>query len=687
MTRVTGVVVALLLLGGAPAVAASPAPAPAGLVATHPTYAVARTAAPRVPHHLAARSMGTGSDDTVPPADYRGLPTVQARRVGVPSRVHILVLRVFWSSSPPKFPDTGQMKGLMKDTAAWFKRTSRGRQHVTSKVTPWLRVGGAGSNCVDTRGSTQRAVAAARSHGIGAGGFNRFMLVMPQCGTNSLGEMPGRVTWIKERLPHLDVLTHELGHNLGLDHANALICTAGKLRVTQVTKGGKCVGEEYGDLWDAMGISTRPYSVAVLRRLGWAGKVATTRKSGTWTLRDAEHSGNGVQGLQVQASGKASYWLEYHTTDVASAKEPGSFAITGTPGLQIRLDTGRKSLQLLDAAPGNPDGQLFYPDPDYVNATLPVGSSFTTPQRVRITLLSQDASGARVRVTFGKSARAPDAPTLVSAVAPTASQGQVELTLQPGGSDNGQVVLGYLATRFPGGKTVFVRATGGQLTHLTVSYSGGAAKQWTLRAVNQVGASAESAKVDAHVPAPVVTIVSPAPGSILPGPVVHVAVDAQPDPLSGTPVSSVSVCLDSYTCEQDAAAPWAADLEVTSGAHTITVTARDKDGNEGRATTAVTFVDAPPTVHIDSPAEGASVLLDFTVTATVTPNPASGPVESVSFVVFDSANDIAAYDTDYAAPWSGELSVPQEGTYRVEVVATDPYYSSPPAIVHVNAAP
>ena len=363
------------------------------------------------------------------PRSYRGLPTYdRAARSRAPRHVRILVLRVYWSGQPPKYPDTSQMKQLMKDTAAWFKRASRGRHRVSSKVTPWLRVGGATANCVEQFGSVNRAVAAARGHGIGTAGFNRFMLVMPQCATNSLGEMPGRVTWIRERLTHLDVLTHELGHNLGLAHANSLICSADKRRVTQ---GGGCFGQEYGDLWDAMGISTRPYSVAVLQRLGWAGKVVTATASGTWTLRDAEASGSGIQGLRVKVSGRVSYWLEYHTTDVASQKEPGSFEITGTPGLQIRLDTGQKSMQILDAAPGNPDSFLSFPDPDLVNATLPAGSSFTTPQGVRITLVSQDADGGDASRSSAKQATAPDAPTIAKALRP-ADYGEVTLSMQPG---------------------------------------------------------------------------------------------------------------------------------------------------------------------------------------------------------------------------------------------------------------
>ena len=339
-------------------------------------------------------------DDTVVPRPVSWLPPV-SRSAAVPGRTRVLALRIYWSPKPPSYPDDATMRGLMKDTAKWFAHASRGRHHLSSKVTPWLKVGGGYSNC-GLYDPAKRAIAAAKHRGIGTRGFNRFMIVVPQCGTNSQGEMPGRMTWIREAKPYPSVLVHELGHNLGLDHANSLICTKSARRVPQA---GKCYTEEYGDMWDAMGISSQQYSVPVLRRLGWAGRIASATKSDTWTLRDAAHSGSGIQALRVP-SGGSTYWLEYRTDPHAMTKSPGTFAVTGVPGLQIRLDTGARSMRILDAAPGNPDEHLTYPDPDLVSPALPEGSSFTTPQKVRITLESQTDTSATVRITRGVAARA-----------------------------------------------------------------------------------------------------------------------------------------------------------------------------------------------------------------------------------------------------------------------------------------
>jgi hypothetical protein len=627
------------------------------------------------------------ADDAVAPMPFPQVLPPPGRAAAVPKRARVLVLRIYWSARPPSYPNDAAMRGLMKDAATWFHRTSRGRHRLTSKVTPWLKVAGSpASNCGGLYEPVRRAVAAAHRRGIGVRGFNRFMVVSPQCSTNSRGEMPGRVTWIREAKPYLGVLVHELGHNLGLDHANSLICAKSGRRVPQA---GKCYTQEYGDMWDAMGISSQQYSVPTLRRLGWAGRVASADKSGTWTLRDAAHSGGGLQGLRVM-SGRTTYWLEYRTDPTALAKSPGTFPITGEPGLQIRLDNGQRSMRILDAAPGNPDASLSFPDADLVNAALPGGSSFTTPQKVRITLESQTSTSATVRITRGVAAHAPEAPTITSAVG-SPGVGEVSLTVQPG-DDNGQVVLGYVVTRYPGGQSEFVASPGGGVTTLhsamPSSQSGG---QWTVRAVNQVGTSPESAKASVHVTAPQVSITSPAAGATVPGPDVPVAVAAAPDPIGKAGVDYVQVCVITGDggCAVDDTAPYSLTVSASPGPALLRATAFDLEGGKASVDVAVTVVETPPSVQLTAPAEGAEVVAGqpFDAAATASGNGASGaPVQSVVFEVHDTDGTLVDVVEDFTAPYAASLTTFAEGTHTVTATAYDENgFASEPSVVHVTA--
>jgi len=61
--------------------------------------------------------------------------------------------------------------------------------------------------------------------------------------------MPGRRTWVNGTLA-TSLVAHELGHNLGAHHANALRCGQD---ASAATLGGACTSIEYGDPFDAMG--------------------------------------------------------------------------------------------------------------------------------------------------------------------------------------------------------------------------------------------------------------------------------------------------------------------------------------------------------------------------------------------------------------------------------------------------
>lgn len=111
---------ALLTLGAQPVNGAAPTPTAGGVLGP-PTSVTTNPVAP-------ASALSPRGDDTVTPREYPFLPDARSR-AGVPRKVRVLVMRVYWKKAP-SYPDTKQMKALMKSTASWFEQVSRGRHRV-----------------------------------------------------------------------------------------------------------------------------------------------------------------------------------------------------------------------------------------------------------------------------------------------------------------------------------------------------------------------------------------------------------------------------------------------------------------------------------------------------------------------------------------------------------------------------
>ncbi|MDO8522828.1 MAG: hypothetical protein Q7S12_00885 [bacterium] len=89
------------------------------------------------------------------------------------------------------------------------------------------------------------------------------------------------------------VLSHELGHNLGVVHANSWDCGA------DVRVASKCLHTEYGNNFDVMGTGSFSLHFNAFFKdvFGWANTLIIN-KSGTYTINPIENSG-GVQGAKI----------------------------------------------------------------------------------------------------------------------------------------------------------------------------------------------------------------------------------------------------------------------------------------------------------------------------------------------------------------------------------------------------
>lgn len=129
------------------------------------------------------------------------------------------------------------------------------------------------------------------------------------------GDFEASVTWIRLDNTTNRILSHELGHNLGLWHAHSLSCPAG----SSIDDLNSCKFSEYGDFIDVMGSGgaglggDKPpthINASYKEFLGWIPKGIIVDKSGTYEIAPIEKSSSLPQLLKIPKGGDW-YTLEY----------------------------------------------------------------------------------------------------------------------------------------------------------------------------------------------------------------------------------------------------------------------------------------------------------------------------------------------------------------------------------------
>ncbi|MCC9145660.1 MULTISPECIES: hypothetical protein [unclassified Arthrobacter] len=208
-----------------------------------------------------------------------------------------------------------------------------------------------------------------------------------------------------------NVVTHELGHVLGLLHANSLKCNNGLSDVWLGGNGawgdGSCTSREYGDTSDLMGYAQYPMPVinSFFWDIGGFGRGDEIRNAGTpasstsYTLR-AWAGSDSNRAVKFKDSSGETYYLELRLPVGYDA----STAVGGNRGVKIvKRDLANNwALNSLVVAPNTRDFAGY----TNANSTWQAGQTFRTHTgtTVKIDWISADA--ASVTVTGGSAARA-----------------------------------------------------------------------------------------------------------------------------------------------------------------------------------------------------------------------------------------------------------------------------------------
>jgi len=285
---------------------------------------------------------------------------------------------------------------------SYYKEVSFDKTWFTGDVVGWYTVpiDNSGSSCID---ASREAEEIAKQDGIDVDSYPRRIYITPwkeSCGTS--GSTDGNPSTISiNGYPGVDVLIHEIGHNLTLGHAHALVC------LNQViTHYSLCQVQYYGDLFTAMGKGNMYHHSAYFKAfLGWLlpSQTLIATQNGSYTLYpiETQATASQIQDFKIPKPNTNEF---YHFEFRKPLGYDQGLIYTGDYGIFVRIG------YFLPYVIGS--SHIFYFPESYLldthpqtftlyDAPLKVGDSFVDPiNKITVTYLNHDENSATVSLNF-----------------------------------------------------------------------------------------------------------------------------------------------------------------------------------------------------------------------------------------------------------------------------------------------
>jgi hypothetical protein len=275
----------------------------------------------------------------------------------------LLLIRVTFPDVLTESTSIETAEQLMRQANAFFVENSYGKLTLKATVTSLITMPNPRSYYAQfTEDKTKfrevlgDARVAAASAGFATGDFDLDCVLVTGNVIGGFGYVGGKGATVPS--PDVGAVCHELGHNLGLWHANAWR-----------TSDGSIIGEgknaEYENRFDTMGDSTfaSAYNVCHKFKLGWLPESAISRirEDGVYRLYPSDVGSideGRMYALQIAKDDQRDYWIETRQVFRDHAGNNGDLLFNWSPWSMSGTPMSNEGTQLLDMTP-KPGGGFF----------------------------------------------------------------------------------------------------------------------------------------------------------------------------------------------------------------------------------------------------------------------------------------------------------------------------------------